>query len=109
MRDVTFNMYFPMNYETNTFGMDLIIAITSKSEPYFGKEKVSVNQSFLDFKTGLETEACSFLIEYYQTLLQGKYKNQDKICIIKELTMEEETKSEDIDKLNEEIEEPEKV
>lgn len=90
MRDITFNMYFPMNYETNTFGMDLIIAVTSKSEPYFSKEKTAMNQSFLNFRTELESEANDFLIEFYQTLLRGKYVNCERVCTIKELSMEEE-------------------
>ena len=86
-----------MNYETNTFGLDVIFAVTSKSEPYLLKERTDLNQTFLEFRTNLESEASSFLIEYYQTLLQGKYLNKDKMCTIKELEMKEEDPEEERD------------
>jgi len=92
MRDITYQMHFLMNYETNTFGLDIIIAITSKSEPYFAKENIPLNlvsQSFVDFKADLESEASRFLIEYYQTMIQGRYQNMDKICTIRELDFED--------------------
>ena len=93
MRDITYQAHFLMNYETNTFGVDLIIAITAKSEPYFAKERnlsSEISQNFVDFQTGLESQASYFLIEYYQTMIYGRYKYMNKICTIKELSLEEE-------------------
>lgn len=81
-----------MNYETSTFGMDVIMAFISISEPYLLKEKASdpINEDFLQTMTLKEQEVDYFLSEFYDLSVQKKYTNYHSICSIKEINQEEE-------------------
>ena len=78
-----------MNYETNTFGMDVIIAVVSKNEPYLPKQEnltAKLNESFIREMVVRETEAEYLLSTFYKETLQKKYTNMDKVCQIKEIS-----------------------
>ena len=76
-----------MNYEHNSFGMDIILAITSKDEPYVnGLRPLSgVNEGFLDALHSKEQEGNYFLSSYYGVSLKQNKANADRICRIKEI------------------------
>jgi len=77
-----------MNYETNTFGMDIIMAIVEKGEPVLGSNIIkssSIDQSFRQMMSVYEKEASSFLSTFYNHYIQCYYTNLDKICTLKQL------------------------
>ena len=79
-----------MNYETNTFGMDVIFALKAKGEPYLVNPKyidTKINDTFVQNMTKKEDEADRFLSEYYSSSVEKRYANYSKICKIKELDM----------------------
>lgn len=81
-------MHVLMNYETNTFGMDVIIAIVSKDEPYLPKQENltdKLNESFIREMIARESEAEYLLSAFYNETIQKRYTNMDKVCQIKEI------------------------
>ena len=76
-----------MNYETNTFGMDVVLAITAKGESYLRPKTscVSLNENFLENRIIQEEEASNLLTVYYNLFIQQKYMNQHRTCTIREL------------------------
>jgi len=57
-----------MNYETNTFGMDVLFSITGKGEPYLQNSSVHenpMNENFVQIMAKREEETAYFLSEYY--------------------------------------------
>jgi len=93
-KDIRYQANFLMNYETNTFGMDVMLALISKGEPYVlgKKEQMSqmapVNETFLQSKISLEEEQTKFLMEYYDFKMEQKFTNFHKVCKIRELNPE---------------------
>lgn len=84
-----------MNYETNAFGMDIIMAVISEEDPsiYFEKEnpihpKGSVSQGFLKNVMDKHQEKQYFLNTFYDISLPSYYPDEDKICRIKDLSDE---------------------
>lgn len=81
-------MHVLMNYEANTFGIDVIIAIISKSEPYLPKQENltdKLNENFIRDMIAKESEAEYFLSAFYNETLQKRYTNMDKTCQVKEI------------------------
>jgi hypothetical protein len=77
-----------MNYETNTFGMDVIMAILDKNEPYLheqGSLKDKMNESFIKEMIARESEAEYMLSTFYNESVQKKYTDMDRVCHIKEV------------------------
>jgi len=59
-----------MNYETNTFGMDVLFSITGKGEPYLQnapQQESPMNENFVQIMAKREEEAAYFLSEYYSS------------------------------------------
>ena len=57
-----------MNYETNTFGMDVLFSITGSGEVYQQKspnQENPMNKSFVQIMAKREEEVAYFLSEYY--------------------------------------------
>jgi len=82
-----------MNYEINTFGMDIVSAILEVDEPKLNNElKISeqLNPEFVENMVSKETEAFDFLSQFYNYSLCPKYTNLHKVCTIRELKVEEE-------------------
>jgi len=80
-----------MNYETNTFGMDVLYSITAKGEPYLQyplHQEAQVNENFIQTMIKLEEETDKFLSEYYESNVEKRYSQFNKICRIKELEPE---------------------
>ncbi len=80
-----------MNYETNTFGMDVIFALKAKGEPYLVNPKyidTKINDIFVQNMAKKENEADRFLSEYYDTNVEKRYTNHSKLCKIRELDMQ---------------------
>lgn len=85
-------MHVLMNYETNTFGMDVILAIVSQNDPYLPKKDALVdqmNESFIKEMIARESEAEYLLSVFYNVSIQKKYTNKDRVCQIKEIPSEE--------------------
>jgi len=86
-----------MNYENNSFGLDILIVILAKGEPYkdntegFGDE---LGEDFLQLMTAKEKETEYFLSTYYNMSIFQQYTNLDKICQVKELYQDEDGRSE---------------
>ena len=88
MKDIQYQVDFLMNYETNSFGMDVLYSITAKGEPYLKyplHEEKQVNESFVQDMIRIEGETGRFLSEYYESNVEKRYCELDKICRIKEL------------------------
>jgi len=82
-----------MNYETNSFGMDVLYSITAKGEPYLKyplHEEKHVNENFVQNMIKIEKETDQFLSEYYESNLEKRYCHFDKICRIKEVEVKQE-------------------
>ena len=59
-----------MNYETNTFGMDVLFSITGSGEVYQQKsphQENPINKNFVQIMAKREEEAAYFLSEYYSS------------------------------------------
>ena len=57
-----------MNYETNTFGMDVLFSIKGKGEVYQQNppnQESPMNESFVQIMAKREEEAAYFISEYY--------------------------------------------
>ena len=83
-------MHILMNYETNTFGMDIVWSILSKEDPYLTQETNlfdKINEGFIQEMAGRENEADYFLSVFYNQSIQKRYTNINKICTIKELVL----------------------
>jgi len=80
-----------MNYETNTFGMDVMLALVSKGEPYVLSKNeqmgqvAQVNENFLQSMIAQEEEQNKFLLEYYDFQKEQRFTNFHKVCKIREL------------------------
>ncbi len=77
-----------MNYEINTFGMDIVSAIIEADEPQFIKGHSMFEQlspEFVENMVSKETEAFDFLAQFYNYSLCPKYTNLHKVCTIREL------------------------
>lgn len=88
-----------MNYEHNSFGMDLVFAITSKEEPLASgiRPAARVNEAFIEALNAKEQQGNYFLSSYYGVSLNSNSMNMDKVCRIKELSeLEEEEEDEPI-------------
>lgn len=83
-----------MNYETNTFGMDVMLALVSKGEPYVlskieqKSQLAPVNETFLQNMISQEEEHNKFLMEYYDFQIEQKFTNFHKVCKIREINPE---------------------
>lgn len=85
-------MHVLMNYETNTFGMDVILALISKDEPYLPKHGSlmdQINESFVNEMIARENEAEYLLSVFYNESIQKKYTNKERVCHIKEISPQE--------------------
>lgn len=81
-------MHVLMNYETNTFGMDIVMAIIVANEPYLPKQinlGEEMSENFMREMIARESEAEYLLSSYYDEPIQKQYTNIDKICQIKEI------------------------
>lgn len=81
-----------MNYETRTFGMDVILAIISQDEPYPPKKDNLVdqmNESFIREMIVRESEAEYLVSIFYNENIQKMYTNKDKVCRVKDISSEE--------------------
>ena len=59
-----------MNYETNSFGMDVLFSIKAQSTPYsktFMPQETEINELFIQDLTQRNKEAEYFLSEYYSS------------------------------------------
>lgn len=77
-----------MNYETNTFGMDMILAVTGLGEPYiFPKNTLGLNftEEFIECMTKRENEAEYLTSVYYNQFFWKNYTFMHKVCSIREL------------------------
>jgi len=82
-----------MNYEINTFGLDVVITVSQPEEPDFIKDPIileKLNPEFVSNMVTREVEADMFLSQYYNFSLRHTYTNLDKVCTIKELQVIEE-------------------
>jgi len=82
-----------MNYETNSFGMDVLYSITAKGEPYLEyplHEEKQVNENFVQNMIKIEKETDQFLSEYYESNVEKRYCFLDKICRIKKVEVKQE-------------------
>ena len=82
-----------MNYETNTFGMDVLYSITAKGEPYLQQslhQEAQVNENFIQTMIKVEEETDQFLSEYYESHVEKRYSQFNRICHIKELAVKQE-------------------
>jgi len=78
-----------MNYETNTFGMDIIIAIVEKGEPMLSSKRIQnqcIDESFRQMMSIQEKEASDFLSTFYNQFIQCHYTNLHKICTLKKIS-----------------------
>jgi len=69
-KEIQYNVTFLMNYETNTFGMDVLFSITGKGEPYLQnapQQESPMNENFVQIMAKREEEAAYFLSEYYSS------------------------------------------
>lgn len=88
VKKIKYQMHILMNYEANTFGMDIVWSILSKEEPYLTQEKNlldKINECFIQEMAVRENEADHFLSVFYNQSIQKRYTNINKICTIKEL------------------------
>jgi len=105
-KDVNYQISLLMNYETNTFGMDMIYALKAKGEPYLVNPKyveTTINETFLQKMCKREEEASHFLSMYYETDVERRYANYEKVCRIKELGPEHVDDEEIIVKKDEDV------
>ena len=66
-----------MNYETNTFGMDVFYCIKATGAPYIKDPIQQVNEEFLQVIQEREKEAAYFLSQFYQEELAA-LQNEDE-------------------------------
>jgi len=93
VKDIQYQANFLMNYETNTFGMDVLYSLTAKGEPYLQyplHQENQINENFVQTMAQREEETDQFLSEYYELNVEKRYAKLDKICRIKELEVETE-------------------
>ena len=86
-----FKTHFFMNYETNTFGMDVILAVTGFGEPFIYPKNISrlpLNEEFVQSMTERESEEEGFLSRFYNRSIQKSYTDVHKICSVRELEMD---------------------
>lgn len=79
-----------MNYETNTFGIDVILTPTSLGEPFVQARNLSgfsINEEFIELMTQRETEADYFTSLYYDQSIRKNYTDIHQTCGIKELNI----------------------
>jgi len=77
-----------MNYQNNTYGTDLLLAITSLGEPYLDQKKhfqSELSESFIQTKINQEMEAQYLMSEYYDTNITSYYSNLYRVCTLREL------------------------
>jgi len=60
-----------MNYEMNTFGMDVVFSITEKGEPYLQSQETQMNEVFLQTMAKRKEETLYFLSEFYSSERAG--------------------------------------
>jgi len=92
VRNIRFRTFFFMNYEENTFGMDMILAISAIGEPYLlppSSQKQQSDVGFIQTMTQQEKEGAHFLSSYYNQVLQKKYADMEKTCLIREINSNE--------------------
>jgi len=59
-----------MNYETNSFGMDVLFSIKAQGEPYLRDsvpQETQINELFMRNEVQRKEEAAYFLSEYYSS------------------------------------------
>ncbi len=91
-----------MNYETNTFGMDVMFALTAKGEPYLtrpSEHESTINENFIQTMSKKEEETDIFLSTYYGVNVEKRYSHYNKICRIKELKASDEAEIEPDDEI----------
>jgi len=87
-----------MNYENNSFGIDMIISIVAKGEPFMDQHESKedeISSEFILNMTEKEKESEYFLNSYYSTSFLWEYTNLSRICKIKELAQDYENDEED--------------
>jgi len=90
VREVKYKIYCLMNYENNSFGIDIVMAILDKGEPYLDFMKaleLQMNDEFIEEMGKKEEEKQYFLSSYYNTSYSQQYSNMDKICKIREMSI----------------------
>lgn len=81
-----------MNYQSNTFGMDIIFAILAVDEESLAAQhrlNHEINQDFIQQRMDEEIEVESFLSQFYNQPISKIYTNFDRICTIREILLEE--------------------
>lgn len=82
-----------MNYETNTFGIDIVFCVSGVAEPYSDARSVSSLKLDADFVRNMvmqESQTHHFLSTFYDFYIQPRYTNLSKTCKIKDLIMKKE-------------------
>jgi len=88
VREVKYKVYCLMNYENNSFGIDIVIAILDKGDPYLDGVKSleqQINGVFIQSMETKEDEIQYFLSSYYNISIAPHYSNLDKICKVREV------------------------
>lgn len=82
-----------MNYETNTFGIDMVFCVSGVAEPYSDVKSMSSLKLDADFVRNMvmqESQTHHFLSTFYDFYIQPKYTNLSKTCKIKDLELKQE-------------------
>jgi hypothetical protein len=98
VRPIRYKVHYLMNYENNSFGIDMIISIVAKGEPFMVQHESKedeINSEFLLNMTEKEKESEYFLNSYYSTSFIWEYTNLSRICKIKELAQDYENDFDD--------------
>jgi len=93
VRKIKYKVFYLMNYENNSFGLDSILAILSKEEPYLGHpnpENLPIKKGFMQTMNLRAKESEYFLSSYYNLSFPRKFENMHKICRVREIAHEEE-------------------
>jgi len=80
-KDIKYNVNFLMNYETNSFGMDVLFSITAQGELFLrnpGHQETQINELFLQGMTQKNKEAEHFLSEYYSSGFEIPAKEEEE-------------------------------
>ena len=81
-------MYYFLNYENNSFGIDMLACFISTGEPYVystSHKNEYINTDFVEKMKSQEKEVVDFLVQYYGRKPEQKYINMERVCKIKEI------------------------
>ena len=90
MKNAKGQAYFLPNYEDGKFGVDVIVTINEKEEPFLDYKmllKPCMSNEFIKEMTEHEKALAKFLSAYYDTSFTKRYTNVGKVCTIKELDL----------------------